>query len=202
LILDWIERIIRWVTGLVGLTALVYLLISLMRGSLKTPGRTSGQTRFLRSPAFYILISLLYFTLCILIWRPLGINPQGFPRILFLAAGVMIFTAGLALLLWARLTLGRFYFGSTSMGAQLFEGHRLVTKGPFTFVRHPMYIGMLLVGIGGILLYQTWTMVFFALHFPGLVLRARREEQVLAAEFGQEWSDYCKRVPPWLPRIS
>ena len=50
-------------------------------------------------------------------------------------------------------------------------------------------------------LYQTWTMVFLALHFPGLAVRARREEQVLAEEFGDEWQDYCRRVPRWLPRL-
>jgi len=177
------------------------LLVSLMRASLRAPGRTTGQTRFLRSPAFYILISLPYFGLCILIWRPLGINLQDGLRIFFLAAGAVIFAAGLALILWARLTLGRFYFGSTSRGAQLFIGHQLITNGPFAWIRHPMYTGMLLVGLGGVLLYQTWTMVFFALHFPGLMIRARREEDVLAAEFGQAWRDYFQRVPPWLPRI-
>jgi len=37
--------------------------------------------------------------------------------------------------------------------------------------------------------------------FLGLVLRARREEQALADEFGEQWEEYCRRVPGWIPRI-
>ncbi len=87
------------------------------------------------------------------------------------------------------------------LGAQLFAGHRLVTGGPYGLVRHPMYLGILFTGLGGILLYRTWTLAFIALTGIGLVLRARREEQVLAAEFGQAWQDYCRRVPVFFPRI-
>lgn len=76
-----------------------------------------------------------------------------------------------------------------------------MTSGPYALVRHPMYLGILLTGLGGILLYRTWTLVFIALTGMGLVLRARREEQVLAAEFGQAWQDYCLRVPVFSPRI-
>jgi protein-S-isoprenylcysteine O-methyltransferase Ste14 len=40
-----------------------------------------------------------------------------------------------------------------------------------------------------------------AVGFVGLILRARREEQALAAEFGAEWDAYCHMVPAWIPRF-
>jgi protein-S-isoprenylcysteine O-methyltransferase Ste14 len=199
LTISLIEKIIRLVTGLAGLAVLLVLLAGIARGLRQPPGRTSGRIGRLRSPAFYFIISLLYFGFCALIWRPLGLQLDRTTRIVFLATGATIFCTGLGLILWGRLTLGQYYFGSTTHGAQLFEHHRLVTTGAFSCIRHPMYLGYLLAGLGGILLFQTWTMVFFSLHFPALMRRARQEERVLEAEFGDEWREYCQRVPAWLP---
>jgi protein-S-isoprenylcysteine O-methyltransferase Ste14 len=86
------------------------------------------------------------------------------------------------------------------MGVQLFAGHRLVTRGPYALVRHPMYLGILGISLGGMFLYRTWTFVFLLLNFPAMVIRARREEAALALAFGAQWADYCRRVPAWWPR--
>jgi protein-S-isoprenylcysteine O-methyltransferase Ste14 len=93
------------------------------------------------------------------------------------------------------------YNVSTSTGAQLFSGHRLVTHGPFAYVRHPMYLGGQLAEIGALLVFRNWTALLVALNAPTLFLRARREEEALAAEFGEEWKAYRQRVPAWLPRL-
>jgi protein-S-isoprenylcysteine O-methyltransferase Ste14 len=66
-----------------------------------------------------------------------------------------------------------------------------------------MYIGLILAASGSLFLYLTWTTLAFAIFAPFVLLRARREEIALAAEFGEEWQEYCKRVPaffPWLRR--
>jgi protein-S-isoprenylcysteine O-methyltransferase Ste14 len=93
------------------------------------------------------------------------------------------------------------YNVSSSMGAQLYADHWLVTHGPFALVRHPMYLGIILASLGGLLIYRTWTLLFTTVGFLGLALRARREEQALAAEFGEQWEEYCRRVPGWIPRL-
>lgn len=100
------------------------------------------------------------------------------------------------------LALGEMYNVSSRFGAQLYAGHRLVTHGPYALARHPMYLGILFAGAGGLLLYRTWTFLFVPAHFPALVMRARREEEALSATFGQQWQDYCRRVPGWRPRFS
>jgi protein-S-isoprenylcysteine O-methyltransferase Ste14 len=155
----------------------------------------------LRKPAFYLLASAGYFGLCYLLWRPIPASLSPPARAVALAIGGLLYFSGLALVLWGRLVLGKLYFVSTSRGAELFAGHQLITGGPYALVRHPMYVGILMAGLGGMLLYRTWTFVFFALNFLGLILRARREEEALAAEFGDHWLDYCRRVPRWVPRL-
>jgi protein-S-isoprenylcysteine O-methyltransferase Ste14 len=118
------------------------------------------------------------------------------------AVGALLYFPGMAFVIWARFTLGRYYFVSTGFGAQLFADHQLVTNGPFAIVRHPMYVGLFLASIGALLLYFTWTTLFFAFFAPLLMFRARREEQVLSAEFGDQWAMYCQRVPMLVPHLS
>ena len=48
---------------------------------------------------------------------------------------------------------------------------------------------------------RTWTALVIAISLPGIILRARREEEALAAQFGQQWQDYAQRVPALIPRI-
>jgi protein-S-isoprenylcysteine O-methyltransferase Ste14 len=93
------------------------------------------------------------------------------------------------------------YRTASGLGVQLHAEHRLITFGPFALVRHPLYLGLQLAALGGFLLYWTWTLVFVTVSFLGLVIRARREEQALAAEFGEGWDAYCQRVPAWIPRL-
>jgi protein-S-isoprenylcysteine O-methyltransferase Ste14 len=114
---------------------------------------------------------------------------------------LLLFPA-LGLYLWGLRCLGRSFAASSGFGVRLPAGQRLVTQGPFRFVRHPMYLAVILAGLGGLLLYRTWAALFFAVMMLGMVQRARREEQALAEIFGAEWQAYARRVPPWIPRFS
>jgi protein-S-isoprenylcysteine O-methyltransferase Ste14 len=117
-----------------------------------------------------------------------------------LGLGSLVYLPGLAFVLWGRLALGKMYFVSTGFGAQLYANHRLVTRGPFAIVRHPMYLGLIAAALGSLLIYQTWTTALYVLFAPFVLLRARREEQLLATEFGEAWQEYCKHVPAFFPR--
>jgi len=199
--LDIVEWWVRWVGAVASFVCLIAALAGMARGLRRPRGRATGLARkMLRLPA-YLLISILFFGPCFLLWRPLPLALPASARIVALALGTLLFFPGLALYLWARLTLGEMYNVSSSMGAQLYADHCLITGGPFAFVRHPMYLGVILASVGGLLIYRTWTFVFTTVTFLGLVLRARREEQALAAEFGQQWEAYRQRVPGWIPRI-
>jgi protein-S-isoprenylcysteine O-methyltransferase Ste14 len=184
-----------------ALVCLIVLLAGIARGLGRPRGRATGQAHRVLRLSAYLLISVLFFGPCYLLWRPLPLELSISARTTALIVGGLLYFPGLALLLWARTTLGGMYNVSSSLGAQLYIDHRLVTHGPFAIVRHPMYVGVLLASSGGLFIYRTWTLVFALAAFSGLVLRARREEQALAAEFGDEWDAYCQRVSGWIPRV-
>lgn len=182
--------------------ALAAVFVGLARGLPRQQRVASGLwSRLLRASWFYVGASVIYFALCYLIWRPLPWHLSASSRAFCLLLGSLLYFSGLGLLLWARLTLGRMYFVSSTSVAPLYADHHLITTGPFALVRHPMYLGILLTGLGGILIYWTWTFVFVTGNFFGLIFRARREEEALAAKFGPEWESYRRRVPAWFPRL-
>jgi len=150
---------------------------------------------------FLLLASILYFGWCVVIWRPLPLALSEPARAAALALGGLLYFPGMALALWGRLTLDKMYNVSTSFGAPLYSDHQLIMRGPFAYLRHPMYLGIVVTAFGGVLLYRTWTLAFLATNFLFLAIRARREEQALAAKFGELWTAYCQRVPAWIPRL-
>lgn len=196
--MDAFVGVLRTACGIFALSALAFILWSIVRQARRPVGASTGKYwKWLHSPLFYLAAAAFFFGICILLWIPLpgfrGANEAA-------VVGALFCFPGLALVLWGRLTLGDMYFVSTGFGAQLFAGHRLITRGPYAIVRHPMYASLILAAIGSLPLYQTWTTVFLAVCSLGVIRRALREEEVLAREFGAEWVQYCRRVPMLLPR--
>lgn len=153
-----IEIILQWLGGLLAYTILGILLFGIWRGSQRQAGRTTGLNgSWLRSPWFYLASASLFFAVCYFGWIPLpwAVSPR--TRAWMLVLGSLFYFPGMSFALWGRLALGKNYFVSTGFGAQLFEGHQLVTSGPFAIVRNPMYSGIILAALGALLLYFTWT---------------------------------------------
>jgi protein-S-isoprenylcysteine O-methyltransferase Ste14 len=199
--LEIVQRWIGWAGAAAASMCLITALAGIARGLRRPRGRATAQAgKVLRLPA-YLLIGVGFFGACYLLWRPLPLTLSPLVRAVGLVLGAVLLFPGLALYLWARLALGEMYNVSSSVGAQLYADHRLVTHGPFAIVRHPMYVGVILASVGGLLIYRTWTLLFTTVSFLGLVLRARQEEQALAVEFGEQWEMYCRQVPGWIPRI-
>ncbi len=90
-----------------------------------------------------------------------------------------------------------------ALAARLVEGHKLITEGPYRFVRNPIYTGMLGMLVATGLAMEHWTALDVAvvLFAVGLVIRVRSEEKLLRGAFGKEFEDYAKRVPAVLPGI-
>jgi protein-S-isoprenylcysteine O-methyltransferase Ste14 len=195
------EILLRWSGGLLAYATLVIIFYGIWRGTRQPAGRTSGRAAvWLRSALFYCLATAGFLGFSILFWEPLPLDLPSGARLALLIAGSLIYFPGIVFLLRARLVLGKMYFVSTSFGAQLYADHKLVTCGPFAIVRHPMYLGLAAAALGSLLLYQTWTTLGFTIFAPFVLLKARREEMVLATEFGEQWREYCKQVPAFLPR--
>jgi len=196
------ESIFRLVGGVLAYATLTVVFYGIWRGTRLPPGRTSGKASgWLRSPIFYFLASVSFLCISIYFWKPLPLTLSSGTHLSLLITGIILFFPGMALVLWARLVLGKMYFVSTSFGAQLYADHRLITHGPFAYVRHPMYLGLVIAALGSLLLYLTWTTLAYAIFAPLVLLRARREELALSMEFGEDWQVYCRRVPAFWPKF-
>lgn len=196
-----IEWWVKWIGAAAAIVFLSAALWGIWRGLRRPPGRTTGRARKVLRIPFYLLVGVVYFGLCFILWRPLPLTLSATARSVMLALGALLYFPGLALWLWGWRTLGDMFNVSSGFGVQLYADQRLIRHGPFAMVRHPMYLGVLIAALGAILIYRTWTPVFVALNFWGLIYRARREEQTLAAEFGEQWEVYCRSVPAWIPRL-
>ncbi len=105
-------------------------------------------------------------------------------------------------MLWARWALGSMYGVSTSSTAPLQAQHRLIQRGPYAFVRHPIYLGYWLLLLGVTLIYRTWTpLLLFVMCLAAFYRRARREEEALAERFGDEWRAYTRRTKFLIPFV-
>lgn len=112
--------------------------------------------------------------------------------------GVALASAGYALVLWSGIALGAMY----SKEVTIQEGHRLVTTGLYSVVRHPRYLGVLLLAPGFSLLYRSWIGLALTVALvPILVQRIRDEEEVLHREFGETWERYVDRTWRLVPHL-
>jgi protein-S-isoprenylcysteine O-methyltransferase Ste14 len=115
------------------------------------------------------------------------------------ALGVVLCIGGVAIALWAIVTLGRHY----DLVLEIHAGHVVVRHGPFALVRHPVYTGLALhfagasLATGNLLLAAGTALVTY----PTFVLRARAEEQLLRERFGAEYERYVDEVPMLVPGL-
>jgi protein-S-isoprenylcysteine O-methyltransferase Ste14 len=197
------EKWLRRAAGLGFVAFVVVVFQGLARSQRRAKGRSGGpavQTLgTLR--ASYVPMSVLAVGFLYKIWRPLPLSLGAPARLVASLLGVLLYFPGLALFLWGRRTMGEMYDLSSSLGVQLYADHKLVTTGPFALVRHPLYLGGIIAELGALLIFRNWAMLLVALNAPALVLRGRREEEVLAAEFGEQWAEYKQRTPMLLPQL-
>jgi protein-S-isoprenylcysteine O-methyltransferase Ste14 len=85
------------------------------------------------------------------------------------------------------------------MPMSLREGHELVTSGPYAFVRHPIYTGLMLAVVGSALTESlTWLLVF-PLYFAYFIISARTEEKMMLAQFPGTYPAYRRRTKMLIP---
>ena len=120
------------------------------------------------------------------------------PRATFYTAIGLIW-AGMALRLWAVITLGRFFRTSVF----IHQDHKLVTSGPYRLLRHPSYTGAIvtLAGIGAAL--GNWISILAAAGgiFIACAIRIIVEERSLAEQFGEEFAAQKRRTWAIIPFI-
>src|SRR5262245_21534985 len=111
--------------------------------------------------------------------------------------GVILCVSGMAVLVWARQTLGRNW--SQTVAAK--KEPELVTSGPYRYVRHPMYFGGFIAAIGSaIVCGGGW--IFLIVILGSLFLwRVVAEDKLMAQQFPNEYAGYKKRTKTLIPYI-
>jgi protein-S-isoprenylcysteine O-methyltransferase Ste14 len=114
------------------------------------------------------------------------------------AVGTALTYAGAALAIWARWSLG----GNWSAEVSVKTDHQLIRSGPYAHVRHPIYGGLLLAVIGTAVVIGEWRGLLAILIWSvGHTLKAKREEAVMMATFGDQYQRHRRETGFLLPRL-
>ncbi|MFZ3200211.1 MAG: isoprenylcysteine carboxylmethyltransferase family protein [Candidatus Acidiferrales bacterium] len=158
-----------------------------------------------REPAGQRLAFLLIFVgICYLAemaGASLGISNRRFvPPLPWLEwLGIALTAVGIAFAIWARNHIGKYWSASVSLR----EGHELIRSGPYARIRHPIYSGMLLAAAGTTLWSgRCGALMVLGLALIAVVVKARREEALLAGEFGPAFDEHRRHTGFFLPRFS
>jgi len=110
--------------------------------------------------------------------------------------GVAITFLGLAFAVWARRHIGSNWSGTVTVK----EDHVLVRTGPYAWVRHPIYTGLLIAFLGSAVargeLRGVWSLALCTLAF---VIKLRIEERWMREVFGEQYARYAAEVPALIP---
>jgi len=112
--------------------------------------------------------------------------------------GVALTYAGAAMSIWARFILA----DNWSARITLKVGHQLIRSGPYAYVRHPIYTGLLIAALGTALLVGEWRgLLAVAMVTVAFAMKAKREEAYMTAEFGDHYAQYRQSTGFLLPKM-
>jgi len=124
--------------------------------------------------------------------RTLLMHPPGFEVV-----GMLLCVCGVALAIWARVYIGR----NWGMPMSLREGHELVTTGPYAYVRHPIYSGVLLTMLGTALAIGAGWFIALGLCGAYFIWSARTEERDMTERFPETYPAYRRRTRMLIPYL-
>lgn len=121
------------------------------------------------------------------------------PRDLWVAnLGIAITAAGLLFAIWARAYLGGNWSGAVTVKV----GHQLIRTGPYRWVRHPIYSGMILALLGtAINRGQLRGAIAVVLLWIGFTIKSHIEERFMTVTFGREYEEYSRTTGGIVPRL-
>ncbi|PYV65700.1 MAG: hypothetical protein DMG95_01005 [Acidobacteria bacterium] len=114
------------------------------------------------------------------------------------ATAILLTAAGIALAIWARFYIGQNWSGTVTIKV----GHTLIRTGPYRWVRHPIYSGILLAMIGTALARgKPIGVLAIVLFWFGFWFKSRLEEQFMRKTFGQEYDEYARSTGALVPKL-
>lgn len=180
--------------------AFISIRVHYHRKAMKTVGQyTNKEGRFttiLRGIAgFTYIFTLLAYMVYppILIWAAFPL-PDGLRWI-----GAALSLVVLPLILWVQESLG----SNFSTTIHIREEHTLVTKGPYRWIRHPMYTVLMMQSIGLLLLTANWFIggSYSLLLMIIMIARTPFEENMMIEKFGEQYRAYMRQTGKFLPKL-
>jgi protein-S-isoprenylcysteine O-methyltransferase Ste14 len=132
---------------------------------------------------------------------PIGpLNRQFLPHRLWIASlGAALTVAGVGIAIWARNHLGR----NWSAEVTIREEHKLIRTGPYKYIRHPIYTGLLTAVLGtAIVVSEYRAIVAFGVFLIGWARKAKKEESFIAQEFGPAFEEHKRLTGFFLPPLA
>lgn len=119
-------------------------------------------------------------------WSPGRITAGAWP---LFVVGLVLMAAGLSLRQWSMVVLGRFFTPDVRVHA----GQTVIERGPYRWVRHPSYTGLIVFFVGFGLAFTNWAALIWLVVLPtaGLVVRIHAEEKTLAAALGDDYRRFA-----------
>jgi protein-S-isoprenylcysteine O-methyltransferase len=147
------------------------------------------------------LVWILVASCFVIAWLPVILD---FGRLLTLGdwltwIGIAIMISGIIFRRYVIAILGKFFTATV----QIQKDHELIKAGPYRYVRHPSYLGILLIAIGLGISLANWISLLLCIVLPtiGVMRRIKVEEKELEQHFGKQYLDYKKDTWYLVPYI-
>jgi protein-S-isoprenylcysteine O-methyltransferase Ste14 len=111
--------------------------------------------------------------------------------------GAVLTAVGIGFAIWARVILGR----NWSPRPAVKEHHELVTTGPYAYVRHPIYTGILLAALGTAITSSIFGIGMFIFISVAFALRIKKEEKIMLELFPEHYPEYQKHTKRLVPFV-
>lgn len=109
-----------------------------------------------------------------------------------------IVLAGVALTVWARITLGRNWSAEVTFK----QDHELIESGPYALARHPIYTGLISMALGTAIAHgRAFGFVLLIALCGGLWWKALQEEKIMGRHFPESYAEYRTRVRALIPFV-
>jgi protein-S-isoprenylcysteine O-methyltransferase Ste14 len=185
---------VNFATGLIeviwGIWAAIWLILAFR--TKRTIARSGGWGRlWVAWAVLYVIASrlMVHSSLHDRVWAPS-------PAISIVASVLMV--AGAAFTIWARFTIGANWSGMVTLK----ENHELIQRGPYHLARHPIYTGLLFMGIASVLQYaEPIGFIEMAIVILLFIPKIRLEEKLMTENFPDQYSQYRRQVKAIIPFI-
>lgn len=113
--------------------------------------------------------------------------------------GQTVFWLGIFIGVWARETIGKHWAHAAEY--QILDDHKLITEGPYKYIRHPIYTALFAIFLGTQLITPSWFSLLLIPLYLYIRWQAQKEEKLLSSVFSGSYSDYQKKTGRLFPKL-